>query len=629
MPNNNTNHKAQNKLSNNQVKSKQNSFKPYKIKKSSDQVLPNYHMILIFFILCVIPFIVRMKIYDPNMMQFNWFADSNSVADVFLYYKQWTLVVVASIMVIVIGYKSYYERRKLRFSPTFIPLAIYGLLALLSSVFSKYASFSFAGSFEQFESVFALLGYCIIAYYAFLFIGSEHDLKKIEIYLIVVALIMSILGVFQYMGMDFFGTKAAYNLIVPASYQSDSELAFKFEENRVFLTLYNPNYVGSYVALVAPIILVMLFFQRNIKNIILSVTALIGLIVCVVGAQSLAGIMGLITAVICIIIFMWRYLMKRYYITIPVFLVLMIGLVILNNQTDQLLINKVINTVKNSESNFLLTQMDTNDNNISLTYNNKRMYIQYILNEDNTASIIAVDDNSQNIEAIFDSATNSIIITDERFTGITFGVSADKAGVFYIQESGVQWLFTNQTGDGIYYHLNRMGKLDKMITAPSAVFTGYEWFASARGYIWSRTIPVLKNYLFLGSGPDTFIMAFPKQDYINFTRYGYANGVFTKPHNLYLQIATQTGILSLIAFLTFYVMYFASSVRLYIKGRYNNFYAQIGVAIFIGTIAYMVTGLTNDSSITTAPIFWALIGIGLSVNYKVKSLIRAEADVVK
>jgi hypothetical protein len=268
--------------------------------------------------------------------------------------------------------------------------------------------------------------------------------------------------------------------------------------------------------------------------------------------------------------------------------------------------------------------MNTRDDNVELLYNGNKMHVKYIDNEDQTVSFLFVDENNQQISATYEEASSSFAITDERFVGISLGIDYSIEGSFYIQAENQKWLFTNQYEDGTYYHINRMGKLDKMVTAPSAVFTKYEGFATNRGYIWSRTIPLLKDYVFLGSGPDTFTTVYPQQDYINFERYGYGNGIITKPHNLYLQIATQTGILSLIAFLVFYGMYFVTSLRLYIKGRFSTYYAQVGLAIFIGTIAYMVTGLTNDSSITTAPIFWVLIGTGIAVNYKVKPMILEE-----
>jgi uncharacterized membrane protein YdjX (TVP38/TMEM64 family) len=65
-------------------------------------------------------------------------------------------------------------------------------------------------------------------------------------------------------------------------------------------------------------------------------------------------------------------------------------------------------------------------------------------------------------------------------------------------------------------------------------------------------------------------------------------------------------------------MYFISSVRLYLKGHFDNYFSRVGVSIFIGTISYMVVGISNDSSIAVAPVFWALLGIGIACNYQVK-----------
>jgi hypothetical protein len=71
------------------------------------------------------------------------------------------------------------------------------------------------------------------------------------------------------------------------------------------------------------------------------------------------------------------------------------------------------------------------------------------------------------------------------------------------------------------------------------------------------------------------------------------------------------------------------SIRLYIKGRFTSDYAKLGAAIFVGTIGYMVSSITNDSSITTAPMFWTLMGVGIAVNYKAKPLIMKEVTEAK
>lgn len=53
-----------------------------------------------------------------------------------------------------------------------------------------------------------------------------------------------------------------------------------------------------------------------------------------------------------------------------------------------------------------------------------------------------------------------------------------------------------------------------MKSKAAAVFKGHERSLSGRGYIWGRTIPLLKKFLLWGSGPDTFTVKFPQTDYV-------------------------------------------------------------------------------------------------------------------
>lgn len=618
----NRNKNSQKRTSGSQNKAKRNKH----LIKSE---VKNYNLILILAVICIVPMIVRLKIYEHNMDQFQWFSSSAYHFDLFLYYKQWILIVIAALMACVLIYKAVNNRREIRLQLIFIPLAIYGTLALLSAIFSKYSTFSFSGGFEQFESVFALIGYCIIAYYSFLFVRDEKDFKTIIKYMIVAALIMSVLGVLQFMGRDFFTSKAAVNFIIPKKYRNGADLTLNFEQGRVYLTLFNPNYVGVFVALFAPLILSIAFFQRNIVLMILSFVSVVGLVICLVGSKSLSGYMGLAVAIFCIIVFLWRILLKRFYITVPIVLFILLGLVTLNNYTDNLFMNKLMYSIKNAKVEYSLTDMETKDDYVTLTYKGNELQVRYLPQDDQTSPFLLLDGNNQGIPGIYDPGARLYAISDERFTGIALGMDSELEGVFFIQVDGRQYRFTNLTVDGTYYYMNKYNKIDKIVNAPAAVFDGYEALASGRGYIWSRTIPLIKKYIFLGSGPDTYTMAFPQQDYVNLAQSGYGDQILTKPHSLYLQIAVQTGLLSLIAFLTFYGMYFVQSIKLYLRGRFNTIYAKVGVAIFISTIAYMFTGLTNDSSITTAPIFWALIGIGISANKLAKPHILKERESLK
>ena len=50
------------------------------------------------------------------------------------------------------------------------------------------------------------------------------------------------------------------------------------------------------------------------------------------------------------------------------------------------------------------------------------------------------------------------------------------------------------------------------VNAEHIGFEGKEELGSSRGYIWSRTLPLLGNCLFTGFGPDTFTYNFPQND---------------------------------------------------------------------------------------------------------------------
>jgi hypothetical protein len=305
---------------------------------------------------------------------------------------------------------------------------------------------------------------------------------------------------------------------------------------------------------------------------------------------------------------------------------IVLSVILWNKANDNILLQQVKKATDLKKSKVNLEDIQTLDDEVIITYKGHRMHISYDISSDGYADLSLSDDKGLDILRKYNPEKNRFIILDERFKGIAIGPALfDNYICFVVRIDEHNWFFTNQYLDNSYYYINRFGNFDKIIEAPSAIFTGYEQYASGRGYIWSRSFPLLKKYFFIGSGADTYTIAFPQQDYVNLYNYGYADQLLTKPHNMYLQMGVQTGVLSLIAFLSFYAMYFISSIKLYIKGRFKSLYARLGAAILISTFSYMVVGITNDSSITVAPLFWALIGLGIVVNKLARPLIGEEA----
>ena len=190
-------------------------------------------------------------------------------------------------------------------------------------------------------------------------------------------------------------------------------------------------------------------------------------------------------------------------------------------------------------------------------------------------------------------------------------------------ESQLQWHIDNipwdfKYRDGGFIYVTPTGKEDQLLEAEKGWFSDWESFATHRGYIWSRTFPLLKNYILLGSGADTFTLVFPQNDYLGKVHNNFFNTIITKPHNLYLQIAVQTGVLSVVLVIVYYLIYVIGSIKIYRKSKMESYFSKVGAAVFIGTVGYMVSSFFNDSTITVAPVFWVLMGIGFAMNDQVR-----------
>lgn len=581
----------------------------------------NIYLLPVMFIVTILPLIVKFHQYSTKFSQFDWYPDNDIAFDFFLYYKQIFLILTAIIMGIFLLYKFMTERRSITFPKIFIPLGIYALLALLSSVFSKYRSFSFTGTFEQFESVFALLSYGILAYYSFLIVRSERDLKFIIYALLISAFVLSLLGLTQVTGHDFYNTATGRQLIANSAYADSADsLQITVGKNIVYLSLFNPNYVGVYVSILFPIMLYMTLFTKKLWLRLIFLITSVGLIISLYGSASTAGFVSVIITIFLSFLLLWRYLIKYFYITLPVIIIAILGLFIVNVQSNNYLgtqINKLTNIQKSTP---ILTDIQTNDDHLLIQYAGNSLKVVFEVDEYNICNFTFQDQTGSYVPYVLDSANGPLTITDERFPGFVFTPAMNRDNIigFDAVIDNKTWFFTNQRGDNTYYYVNAYGKYDKIMLAPSTVFTGYEQYASNRGYIWSRTIPLLKHRFLLGSGADTFTFVFPQNDYVNYRTYGFEGQIMSKPHCMYLQIGVQTGVASLLSFLIFCGWYIISSIKIYFRCKFDQYHVIIGASIFVGTVGYVISGISNDSTITVAPIFWVLIGIGIAINQRIR-----------
>ena len=168
--------------------------------------------------------------------------------------------------------------------------------------------------------------------------------------------------------------------------------------------------------------------------------------------------------------------------------------------------------------------------------------------------------------------------------------------------------------EGFCFVDSRMNRID-YVEAPSIGFDGKEKLGSARGYIWSRSLPVMLENPVFGHGADTFFAEFPQGDLLGkLYSYGTTQMIVDKPHNLYLQMGISYGVIALIVFVVMMMAYLIDSFKLYALREKYSVQQTIGAAIALAVIGYLGAGFFNDSIVSVAPVFWALFGIGVAIN---------------
>ena len=126
--------------------------------------------------------------------------------------------------------------------------------------------------------------------------------------------------------------------------------------------------------------------------------------------------------------------------------------------------------------------------------------------------------------------------------------------------------------------------------------------------------PLLKKNIILGAGADNFVLEFPQQDIKSKLEFlGDPYVIIDKPHNMFLQTGINDGCIALLVMIALFVLYVAQTIKRIFTD--NNKYLQaVRYGLMAGCIAYMITGLTTDSVVSVAPVFWIMLGAGFGVN---------------
>lgn len=578
-----------------------------------------------------IPLLVHLIIIDVNpdevpLIGLATYGDFFSQSKAFL-----LLIVTLLILVFGVLFRKTLFRKTDRIPLVYlIASGVFILFTLLSAVFSEYRSIAFWGVHDRAEGAVILCCYIILFLYSFSAYRTEKDTRHLITALGIAIVISSVIGLFQYIGHDLLFTDLGKALVIsPWDYDKVTDLSSMSESGRLYGTFYHWNYAGSFAAITVPIFLVLALNAKSWRSrIVLGCVTLMALWI-LIGSTSRAGLIGVAVAFIFGLIVFAKIIIKHWKASlscVAIVLVAIIGLNITSN--GQLfariptLFSDIVSVFQSSEQTDYLSKLPVKDvsaqNNTAVIVTQNNDVLKATLNKD---SFVFKDGNEQDV--VMEQKDGAYRTTDKRFQKFSFnlvamGLKSNSLGLSVNIDNQPQFFF--RIGSGLNLQLtNSTGTvdIDSLESPPSVGFAGKERIGSARGYIWSRSIPMIPDNLLLGSGPDTFVLNFPQNDLLGkYWAYGTTNMLVDKPHNLYLQILLGEGGIALLAFLTIVLLYLFDSIRLYALKRTYRPNEILASAVCLGVVGYLGAGLFNDSVVSVAPVFWILLGVGIALNLK-------------
>ena len=582
----------------------------------------------VIFAIAFIPLVVRFSILQTGLSEYSWYSHQAQEGDIFMISKQAAMFVLDALLIL--GILQLALKNQLPRLKAFLLLAVYALMIILSTFVSVSQYHSLNGFPGMMESVAVLLGYCGICYYTYGVIKTEQHLKIVMFSLFISVAILCLLGLTQMFHVDIFMSDFGKFFLFPPEYESYKDNMVQTMGNAVSSTLFNPNYVGIYTCMIIPILLALAFTVKKKIHLALYAVLLALTTAALIGAGSKTAILTLAPCLIFLLIYFGRKIGKRIIPVVAAIIILVAGLTIY--QGDNSLIAKVIDRLSlgyTPDPYYELEDITLNDENFIVKFRGKQLTFSYKITENNYDMVVE-DENKTFIPVVYDEEKERYVLDDAYYEKLSFqALTADNKQIGYILNCGgnkfnICYSQTDQT----YYYLNNFGKYTKLYEAERFDFPLFHIMGgfSGRDYIWQCSVPILKETLFLGSGPDTYAFMFPQYNYIDAAQNGYATRIITKPHNTYLQIGIQTGVISLLAYLGFYILYFIDCIKLYMKRDLNTFAERCGVGIFVGSMCYMFAGLLHDSTIGVSIIFWTLLSVGYVCNRMVKETARLPED---
>jgi len=529
-------------------------------------------------------------------------------------------------------YKEFFKR-----TPVLISLS-YLLFVIISAVASPYSFTAWFGTYARGEGAFMWISYFVVFFAAMYFVTSLENARLLLFGLAFSSIIMGLIGVSQFIGRDFFTTDFARWIITVGDAQMAEPILVDGEWvprrsliNPVFTiahgTLFNPNTFGKYTAMISPVLLLaaLTYTGKKFVNIIFLVAG--GLMLLgVFGSSSLGGLVGIVTAAgVLLVTFIFSRGIsgkKLAFAAGPVVLTLLLAILFVTplNERVMFLFGRLGDAIR---ADTTAIQDYIFDGNTMTVTNEDGVILNLTVNHMGRDGWVTVTDANGNEITPHRDAT---MLNTGRGVEYTFdipgyrNVRIEKYSDIFLYHHRTSIPFFLTLEDGRLYGVSptRMS-VDLHRDIPHWGFAGRETWGSNRGYIWSRSFPLMftPRTLTIGYGPDTFINIFPKYEMPALQRFFNSPFIIVdKAHNIVIQTWISTGGISAILLVSLLMFYLFTTFRSLVKTKNEPIFSYgLRLGLLCGISAYFMSSMATDTTIGSTGVFFVLLGVGFGLNY--------------
>ena len=258
------------------------------------------------FMMIFLPLVAKGQKVQVDLGKYSWFPDGDFQYDFFMYWKSIVFLILTAGMIQVLIDRCVIRGFSVKQWKYFMPLLVHAGLVILSAALSVDKTLSLKGMWQQYESMWVLLGYIVVVFYCAQVVETMKDVRIMLWSAAVGTVLPGIAGITQIAGKDFFYTGVG-KWLLSAGMDKDAKEAMHYlysgsGNTKAYMTVYAPNYAGVYIVLILPVIVVLTVTAASKAGKIFGCILSVILCICLYGSGSktgliVSGIMAITAAV--------------------------------------------------------------------------------------------------------------------------------------------------------------------------------------------------------------------------------------------------------------------------------------------------------------------------------------------